>query len=425
MRLTRSSLVRLVIPGLVLGALVGVSGCKPSGEGSGGGASGSNGGDTIALGSYGSMSGDNSAFGTECQMGIDLAVKEINAKGGLLGKQITLDKEDDRSTTDEARTVATKFASDDKVVAVIGEVSSGKSLAAGPVLEKAGIPMVSPASTNPNVTKVGPHIFRVCYIDPFQGYVMAKFAHDNLKLNNVAIMRDPGNDYSVGLADVFKDEFTKMGGTITKDVSYSGKDSDFRSQLTQLKDAQAIFIPGYYSEIGTIARQARELGINVPLMGGDGWDSSKLVEGAGGPGKALEGCYFATHYSKYQKTPAVEQFVKAFQAEYHQDPPSCNTALGYDAVYVIAEAIKKAGSADRQKVTDALAQTKDYPGVTGTITMDSERNATKPAVVLQISGNDFKPVASIDPPGTAAASPAPAKSASRSKTHGTHRHPQV
>lgn len=425
--ISRSDLLRRLLPAAVVSAALFSSllpgGCKSGNEATtGGGTATTTGGgetttatagakqdmsgDEILIGHYASMTGENSAFGNESKPGADLAIKQINAQGGVLGKQLRLENQDDQSKQEEAKTVATAFASNGKIVAVVGEISSGRSLAAGPVLQRAGIPMVSPASTNPNVTKVGDYIFRVCYIDPFQGYVMAKFAKDDLKATKVAIMRDQGNDYSVGLANVFKEEFPKMGGQIAIDVSYSAKDSDFRSQLAQVKSsgAEAIFIPGYYSEIGTIARQAREQGINAPFLGGDGWDSSKLVEGAGGPGKALEGSFFATHYSKTDKKPVIQKFVEAYRAEYKQDPPSCNTALAYDAVMILADAIKRAGTTERRAVRDALAQTKNFNGVTGQITINAERDATKPAVVLQIKGNDFVYRSTVQPPTSQTAS---------------------
>ena len=312
--------------------------------------------------------------------------------------KVEVETQDDQSKADEAKTIAVKFASDAKVVAVIGEVASSRSKTAAPEFQRAGIPMISPSSTNPEVTKVGDFIFRVCFIDPFQGFVMSKFATEELKLKKVAIMRDPSQDYSVGLADVFKEQFAKMGGAIAVDVSYNAKDSDFRSQLGQIKAAGAdgIFIPGYYNEVGTIARQAKELGITVPLMGGDGWDSEKLVEGAGGPGKALEGAYFSTHYSKDSKEQKVQDFVKAFSAKNGKAPASL-VAQGYDAMMILADAIKRAGSTDRKKVRDALAQTKDDDAVTGKITIDTNRNATKSAVVLQIKGAEFAYVKTIAP----------------------------
>ncbi len=403
-RLSRLTLLRGVLPALAASSLlVGGFGCKSDSTASqstggttttgGGGATAATAtqdmsGDTVKIGHFASLTGDTATFGSETDQGVKLAIKEINAAGGVLGKQIELETQDDQSKPEEAKTVATKFASDGKIVAVIGEVASTRSIAAAPVFERAGIPMVSPSSTNEKVTQEGPYIFRVCFIDPFQGKVMAKFASDDLKAKNVAILREQSSDYSVGLADVFKAEFEKAGGKIIADASYKTGDTDFRSQLAQAKGADAIYVPGYYTQVGTIARQAREQGIVAPLMGGDGWDSEKLVEGAGGPGKALEGSYFSNHYSKDDKSPRTQAFVKAYTAEYKK-PPSGLAALGYDAMKIIAQAITTAKSTDRAKVKDALAQTKAFPGVTGDITIDANRNASKPAVVLQIKGNEF------------------------------------
>lgn len=408
-KFSRAALLKALIPGLVLS--LSLTGCKdPNANKTGGesttgsttAASQDMSGDTIKIGQYASLTGDTSTFGVESNAGLMFAVDELNAAGGIEvgGKKMKVEVEtqDDQSKADEAKTIAVKFAADSKVVAVIGEVASSRSKTAAPEFNRAGIPMVSPSSTNPDVTKVGDYIFRVCFIDPFQGYVMAKFATEDRKLKKVAILRDPSQDYSVGLADVFKEEFTKMGGEIAADLSYKATDSDFRSQLGQIKTAGAdgIFIPGYYNEVGTIARQAKELGINVPLMGGDGWDSEKLVEGAGGPGKALEGAYFSTHYSKDSKDQKVQDFVKAYTAKNGKAPASL-VAQGYDAMMILADAIKRAGSIERKKVRDALAQTKDYVAVTGRITIDANRNANKSAVVLQIKGADFAYVKTIDP----------------------------
>ena len=427
MHLSRSSFMRFLVPGLAALALFG-AGCKQPGASDAGATSGSDKGgateaatnaapqdttgDTIVIGHYASMTGDTATFGTQSDAGVKFAVAELNKKGGILGKKVEVETEDDRSLPDEAKTVVTKFASDPRMVAVIGEVASTRSLNAAPVLQRAGIPMVSPSSTNPDVTKVGDYIFRVCFIDPFQGYVMAKFAREDLKAAKVAVMRDQSSDYSVGLADVFKSEFEKMGGKVIADVSYNAKDSDFRSQLGQLKDADAIFIPGYYGEVGTIARQARESGITVPLLGGDGWDSDKLIEGAGGPGKALEGCYFSTHYSKDDKSPRVQEFVKAFSAQNGGTAPASLVAQGYDAMMILADAITRAKSTERSKVRDELAKTKDYKAVTGNITIDPERNATKSAVVLQIKGSEFVFKKTVEPETgtkTASANTTPAK----------------
>jgi len=395
-RLSRNAFFRLLAPSLAAACLLSV-GCKPADNGGAAGGGSAAAGDEILIGHFASMSGDTSTFGVETDNGVRLAMKEINEAGGILGKKVRVDTQDDQSKPEEAKTVVTGFAADPNVVAVIGEVASTRSLNAAPVLQRAGIPMVSPSSTNPAVTKVGDYIFRVCFIDPFQGSVMAKFAREDLKVSRAAILRDQQSDYSVGLADVFKREFEKLGGTVIKDVSYNAKDHDFRSQLAQVKDAEAIFIPGYYGEVGTIARQARELGIKAPLMGGDGWDSEKLIEGAGGAGKALEGCYFSNHYSKDDKSNERSQkFVEAYTKEYGK-APSGLAALGYDAMMIVADAIKRGGAAERDKIKEALAQTKDYPAVTGDITIDANRNATKPAVVLEIQGAEFVYKKTIQP----------------------------
>jgi branched-chain amino acid transport system substrate-binding protein len=416
-RITRTQLLRVLVPGLLCMSLGLVGGCKnntDSGSGgtTGGGTSGGTttttdgggskasqdtSGNEILIGHYASLTGETSTFGTETDQGVKLAIKELNEKGGINGKKFKLDTQDDRSLAEEAKTVVTGFAANPKIVAVIGEVASKRSIIAAPVLQNAGIPMVSPSSTNPNVTEQGDYIFRVCFIDPFQGYVMAKFAYETLGAKKVAILRNQSEDYSVGLASEFKANFEKMGGTIIADVSYKAEDPDFRSQLGQVKEADAIFVPGYYGEVGTIARQAREMGIKAPLMGGDGWDSEKLIQGAGGPGKALEGSYFSNHYSKDDTSSRVQNFVKAFEKEYDGKKPSGLAALGYDAMMIIADAIKRAGSTERAKVKEALAQTKNFPGVTGDITIDDKRNATKPAVVLEIKGAEFAYKTTITP----------------------------
>lgn len=407
MRAKRSTFVRMCLSAslcLSMGLLLGSVGCKSGEESAGGTATPAAGsgtettttapsnqdtsGDKILIGHYASLSGEQSTFGKETDEGVKLAAEQINAKGGILGKKIEVETQDDQSKPDEAKTVVTNFAANNKMVAVIGEVASTRSKNAAPVLQKAGIPMVSPSSTNPEITAIGDYIFRVCFIDPFQGLVMAKFASEDLKAKKVGVMKDPSSDYSVGLADVFKKEFEKMGGTVTE-VSFNSKDSDFRSQLTQLKGLDAIFVPGYYDHVGTIAKQARETGITCPLLGGDGWDSPDLVTGAGGPGKALEGCYFSNHYSKDDTSPRVQEFVKAYKAKYEGRAPSGLAALGYDAMMVIAEAMKAANSTERAKLRDELAKTKNFPGVTGDITIDDKRNANKPAVVLQIQGDQF------------------------------------
>ncbi len=373
-------------------ALIGPLGCKSSAK-----QADSN---VIKVGQYASLTGDTSTFGEESNAGVQFAVEEINAAGGLEvgGRKLKIEVEtqDDQSKPDEAKNIAVKFAADPGVVAVLGEVASTRSITAAPVYQQAGIPMISPSSTNPEVTEKGDYIFRVCFIDPFQGFVMAKFAAEELKAKKVAILRDQSQDYSVGLANAFTEAFTQMGGQISKDVSYNAKDADFRSQLAQVKGADAIFIPGYYGEVGTIARQAREQGITVPLLGGDGWDSPKLIEGAGGAGGALEGCYFSTHYSPDDQSPKVQDFVKKYSEKTGKKPASL-VAQGYDAMMILADAIRRAGSTDRQKVRDALAQTKDFDAVTGKITINEKRNAVKSGVVLQVKGSEFVYKTTVQP----------------------------
>lgn len=408
MRVNRAFILRRLLPGAVAAAALlstglFAAGCKSGNDTGGSGAGGTGGaasteGD-IRVGHYASLTGANATFGVDTREGVDLAVDEINAAGGINGRKIAVETQDDQSKADEAVTVVTRFANDDKIVAVIGEVASSISKAAAPVLEAKGIPMITPSSTNVEVTQVGPHIFRICFIDPFQGFVMAKFAKENLKMDRVAVFRDQANDYSVGLANEFTKAFQGMGGTVVKDVSYKQGDNDFRAQLSQIKgvNPQAIYVPGYYGDVGTIARQARELGITVPLMGGDGWDSETLIKGAGGPGGALEGSYFSNHFSKFEKAERVEKFVNTYRQKYNGKDPSGLAALGYDSVKILADAIKRAGSTDREAVTKAIAETKDFPGVTGQITIDENRNATKPAVVLRIKGNEFVYEATVTP----------------------------
>ncbi len=349
----------------------------------------------IVIGEYGSLTGGIATFGISTKNGSELAFDEINKKGGVLGRQIKLLVEDDQSKPEEAGTVVTKLINQNGVRAVLGHVASSHSLAAAPICQSNQIPMISPSSTNPRVTQVGDYIFRVCFTDPFQGAVMAKFAADTLKLKKVAILVDVRSDYSVGLQTFFRQTFRQLGGEIVAEQSYSQGDSDFRAQLTAIKAAnpEAVYVPGYYTEVGTIVHQARELGITVPFLGGDGWDSPKLWE-IGGP--ALNGCYFSDHYSTDDPNPEVQKFVTEYKTRYHQVPDAL-AALGYDAARILADAIQRAGSTDGAKLRDAIAATKDFPGVTGSITINKDRNAVKPAVVLKIENGKYLLVETIKP----------------------------
>lgn len=350
--------------------------------------------DTIVIGEVAALTGGTATFGQSSHAGTQMAVDEINAAGGLLGKKVSLVTEDDQSRQGEANTVAKKLISREKVVALLGEVASGRSLEMAPNAQKAGIPMISPASTNPKVTETGDFIFRVCFIDPFQGTVMAKFALAR-GWKKVAIMTDVKQDYSVGLTQYFKEYFTKHGGTIVSEQSYSSGDKDFKAQLTSLKSGapDAILASGYYNETGLIAVQSRDLGINVPLLGGDGWDSPSLVEVAG---KAIEGSFFSNHFSPEDQAPAIQDFVKKYK-EKHGKAPDAMAALGYDSMMILAEAIKKAGTTEGKALRDAIAATKDHPGITGKITLDEKRNANKPAVILTIKDGKFVYVETVAP----------------------------
>lgn len=371
----------LVVAALALA--VAASGCAPKAD------------PNIKIGAFLSMTGGTATFGQSSQKGMQLAIDEANAEGGVLGKQLTLVTEDDRSNAQEAKTAAVKLLQQDKVVALLGEVASSSSLAAAPDAQRAQIPMISPASTNPKVTEVGDYIFRVCFIDPFQGEVMAKFAHNSLQATTACLFKDNKSDYSVGLAEYFKNTFTQLGGQILSEESYSGGDIDFKAQLTAMKGSnpQVIFIPGYYTEVGQIARQARELGLTAVLLGGDGWDSPKTIEIGG---DAVEGAYFSNHYSDEDPNPVVQSYIAKFKAKYNEVPDAMGV-LGYDCARVLIAAMKSAGTTDGPKLREAIAATKDFPGVSGLITINVERNATKSAVVLKIEGGKLRYKETINP----------------------------
>ncbi len=356
-------------------------------------------GDTILFGHVGSMSGNEATFGDSTDKGIKLAVDEQNKKGGIKGKQIVVKTLDDQGKPEEAAVAATRLVTQDHANILLGEVASSRSLAMAPIADSNQVPMISPTSTNPKVTKDGdktrPYVFRVCFIDPFQGTVMAKFARENLKITDVAILRDVGNDYSVGLADFFAKKFLDLGGKIVSDQSYKAGDQDFKAQLTAIKgkNPQAIYVPGYYTDVALIARQARELGMKQPLMGGDGWDSSKLYEIAQG---ALDGSYFSNHYTPEDPSPVIQQFVTKYKAAYGAVPDALAT-LGYDAANVAIDAMQRAKDLSGPSIRDAIEQTKGYKGVSGVITLDSDHNAVKSAVVLGIQKNAAKYAATVNP----------------------------
>jgi branched-chain amino acid transport system substrate-binding protein len=368
----------------------------------------------IKIGEYGSLTGSTATFGISSKNGIELFIDKVNAQGGVGGQKLHVLVEDDQSKPEEAATAVNKLIAQDAVIAVLGEVASSRSMAAAPICQAAAVPMITPSSTNPKVTELGDYIFRVCYIDPFQGEVIAKFAKNTLKLTRAAVLRDQKNDYSVGLANYFEDAFGKMGGTIVSDQSYSEGDQDFRAQLTVIKakNPQFIMVPGYYTEVGLIARQARELGIKVPMLGGDGWVSDRLLDIAQ---DALDGSYLVNHYWVDDPNPKVQEFVSEYRKRYGGATPDGLAALAYDAAGVLVNAMERLRNEDpkafdslsgppnaeqkaaRAKLRDLIASTKDYPGVTGRINLDAHRNAVKSAFFLGIQNRGYRFVATVEP----------------------------
>ena len=384
MKHLRTGLLTLVVAG---GALI--AGCtKPAGDGAAA--------QVIRVGEFASLTGKEAAFGQSSHKGTELAIEELNAAGGVLGKKIELITEDNRSTAGESATIVKKLITRDKVVAILGEVASSRSLEAAPRAQESQIPMISPSSTNPKVTETGDYIFRVCFIDPFQGGLLAGYAQRTLNAKKVAILSDVSADYSMGLAKFFREAFVAGGGTIVSEQKYTGGDKDFKAQLTSIKAAQpeVIMVPGYYSEVGLIVAQARQLGIKVPLIGGDGWEAPELLQLAGAD--ALQNTYYSTHFSPESTEPLAQKFVAAYKAKYNESPDAM-AALGYDSAMVLADAIRRAGTTDGPKLRDALAATSGFPGATGATTLNEKRDATKPAVIITVKEGRFQYVETISP----------------------------
>ena len=350
----------------------------------------------IKVGQFVSLTGGTATFGQSTDRGVQLALTEINAAGGVLGKPIKVLTEDTQSKPEEAKTSVLKLIKQDHVVALIGEIASSRTLAAAPEAQRSKVPLITPGSTNPEVTAKGDFIFRICFIDPVQGQVMARFAAQDLKLMKAAILTDVKNDYSVGLAKYFKEEYVKLGGKIVAEESYSENDKEFKAQLTSIKgkSPDILIIPGYYTEVGMIANQSRELGMKQIMLGGDGWDSEMTAKIGG---KAIEGSYYTNHYATDDPNPVVQEFITKYKAAYGGQTPDAMAALGYDTMRLTADAIKRAGSTDGDKLRQAIQDTKDFPGVTGSITIDKDRNATKPITVLKIVNGEYKLAKTIAP----------------------------
>jgi branched-chain amino acid transport system substrate-binding protein len=339
--------------------------------------------DPIKVGEFACLTGKDATFGQSQHKGILLALEEINATGGVLGRPLEVISEDNQSKSGESATVAKKLLSRDKVVAILGEVTSGRSLEVAPLAQGAKIPMIATGATNAKVTQTGNYVFRVCFIDDFQGVVMAKFAKEDLKAMKVATLTSVSSPYSVGLAKVFKETFVAVGGTVVAEQKFNEGDKDFRAQLTAIKasGAEAVFVPGYYQEAALVARQARSLGLTMPLFGGDGWESEQLLKIGG---DALNGTFYSTHFTPENKDAAVVEFVKKFKARWDNETPDAYAALGYDALKVLADAIKRAGTTEGPKLREVIAATKDFSGASGVTTLDKDRNASKPATIIAV-----------------------------------------
>lgn len=348
---------------------------------------------SIFIGTLGSLTGSEASFGTVVRDGIQFAVEEVNAAGGVKGRKVELRSYDTQGRIEESVAAAQRLLAQDRVALILGDVTSSGSLAIAEAVQAARVPMVTPSATHPDVTKKGDYIFRTCFIDPFQGGAMARFARENLELDRVAVLHDARNASSLGLSEAFQDAFKKLGGTVVAVETYSKGDTDYRAPLLSVKKAkpQALYLPGFYSEVGVIARQARELGMTQPLLGGDGWESDRIFELAGG---ALEGAYYSSHYAEDNPAPELQRFISAFRARYGRSPEAAS-ALGYDAAKVALAAMERAPSLSGPSIRDALVATKDFPGATGTLSLDANRNPVKPAVILTIRDGRRKFAAAV------------------------------
>lgn len=354
----------------------------------------------ITVGAFLSLSGADSTFGLDSKEGIDLAVEQVNASGGVKGKKVRVIYEDDKSTTQEASQKVRQLIDRDKVVALLGEVASSRSVAGGLIANTSKVPMVSPSSTSVDVTQGREWVFRTCYTDDQQGVVAARFIKSSLQKNRLAIFYAAQDVYSSGLARSFRDEWKKLGSELVADKAYQKGETNFRTYLSELKqqNPEIIFVPNYYNEMVVIARQAKEVGIpGSTFVGGDGWDSANLLEGAGAE---LEGAHFTNAYATDVPWENSKKFLSDYRARYKHDPSSIG-AQAYDGARVLFDAIGRASEVKGEAIKKALAETKDFQGATGTMTMDSERNANKPIVIVRITDKKFKYTTQLLAPGPA------------------------
>jgi branched-chain amino acid transport system substrate-binding protein len=349
----------------------------------------------IKIGEVDPLTGGVSQFGIGCHQGFVLAFEQVDAEGGILGRKVELVTEDDQSKPGQSATAVRKLITQDKVVAILGDATSSATLEAAPIAQSDKIPMLTPTATNPRITQVGDFIFRVCFLDEFQGRVLARFAREKLKAQKIFTLTDVKQDYSVDLLKFFKEEFTKLGGAIVGEQSYSTGDTDFRAQLTPIRAAKpdAVYVPGYYQEVALIVRQGRQIGLTMPFIGCDGWANQALLAIGG---KAIDGCFFTNHFSPDDQSPVVKSFVAKYQEKYGVLPDTFS-ALGYDAARLLSAAIQRAGSSNSQAVRDALAKTAGFQGVTGQISLDANRNASKPGLIVTVKEGKFEIAEKIAP----------------------------
>ena len=367
--------------------------------------------DRVRLGAFMSLTGDTAQYGISALNGYRMAVEEANAAGGAGGRRVELVVQDTRSDAVETEVVVGRLVREVKVHALLGEVVSSRSLVAARVAQREGVPMLTPSATSPEVTAVGSYVFRSCYMDIFQGAAIAHFAAGQLGARRAAFLVDRDQRYSIELARIIRDEFIRHGGEVVAAQEYEEGAADFSVQLAEVGTAKpdVVFIPGYYLEAGLLARQARALGISVPLVGGDGWDSPRLYEIGG---DALAGSFYSSHFSSEDPDPQVQRFVADYRRLFLGTPDSF-AATAYDAARVMIAAVARAPRLERAAIRDALAETRDFPGVTGTVTFDADRNAVKSVVVVRIANSGRLSVEShvspeeVVPPATPTPSPTP------------------
>jgi branched-chain amino acid transport system substrate-binding protein len=349
----------------------------------------------IKIGAVSCISGPLSTFGISSIRGARMAIEEINAKGGILGQQVELVVDDNGSKAGETARITRKFLSQDHVVAILGDLTSSSTMEAAPLAQEAHVPLLTPTATAISVTKVGDYVFRSCFTDPFTGRIIARFAIEHLHARRAVILTDVKQDYSIGVSAELNAYYRQQGGQVLQEFSFSSGDTDFRAQLTSLKSLQpdVVFLPAYYTEAALILREARQLGIKAPFVGGEGWDSPSLISVAG---KSAEGSFYTDHFSPDDPTPLVRSFVQAYKTKYGTGPDAL-AALWYDGAGLLADAIRRAGSTEPAKIREALAATKDFSGVTGNISLDEQRNANKPGVIVTIANGQLKMVERVEP----------------------------